>query len=158
MDLADADALERAGMASAEAAGLAQAGEQVALTPSGSSFPVVDSPGHRYLPLEERGFYVVRPPGTDPQHPFTLAVNVDLVESSLERMDPQELAAQITPPPPAPGTGTALEAVSLRREDRERRQSFWRYLLAGAFALLLLETGLSNWLSRRGGTPGLAAG
>jgi hypothetical protein len=85
-------------------------------------------------------------------------VNVDLSESSLERMDPQELVAQITPPPAAPGTGTALDAVSLRREDRERRQSYWRYLLAGAFALLLLETGLSNWMSRRGGTPGLAAG
>ena len=108
--------------------------------------------------MDEQGFYVVRPPGTDPQRPFTLAVNVDLAESSLERMDPAELVAQITPPPAEPGSGTALNDVSLRREDRERRQSFWRYLLAGAFALLLLETALSNWLSRRGGTPGLAAG
>ncbi|HKJ02262.1 MAG TPA: hypothetical protein VJ997_07400, partial [Longimicrobiales bacterium] len=158
VDLADADALERAGLASTEAAGLAEGAEQVALTPSGSSFPVADTPGHRYLPLDERGFYVVRPPGVDPERPFTLAVNVDLSESSLERMDPTELVAQITPPPATPGSGTALDAVSLRREDRERRQSFWRYLLAGAFALLLAETALSNWLSRRGGTPGLASG
>ena len=86
---------------------------------------------------------------------LTLAV---VFLSSLERMDPMELVAQITPPPAQPGSGTALDAVSLRREDRERRQSFWRYLLAGAFALLLLETALSNWLSRRGGTPGVAAG
>ena len=158
VDLADADALERAGLASAELAGLVEAGEQVALTPSGASFPVADTPGHRYLPLDDRGFYVVRPPGTDPQRPFTLAVNVDLAESSLERMDPEELVAQVTPPPAAPGSGTALDAVSLRREDRERRQSFWRYLLAAAFALLLLETALSNWLARKSGTPGLVPG
>ncbi|HSM61669.1 MAG TPA: hypothetical protein VK849_12760 [Longimicrobiales bacterium] len=53
----------------------------------------------------------------------------------------------------------SFEAVELRREDLERRQSLWRYLLAGAFALLLLETVLSNWVSRRSvRTPGLAAG
>lgn len=158
VDLADTDALERAGLASAEAAGLVEVGEQVALTPSGRSVPVADTPGHRYLPLDERGFYVVRPPGADPQRPFTLAVNVDLAESSLERMDPQEMVAQITPPAAEPGRTTALDAVSLRREDRERRQSFWRYLLAGAFGLLLAETALSNWLARKRGTPGLVSG
>ena len=33
-------------------------------------------------------------------------------------------------------------------EDRERRQGLWWYLLVGAATLLLLETLLSNWLSR----------
>ena len=159
VDLADRDALERAGMAEPEAAGMAVAEDQVAITPSGAVVSIAeDTPGHRYLPLEERGFYAVRRRGTDPDRPLTLAVNVEIAESSLERMDPQELVAQITPAPESSGGGTSLDALALRREDRERRQSFWRYLLAGAFALLLLETGLSNWISRRGGIPRPAAG
>ncbi|MGD8319253.1 MAG: BatA domain-containing protein [Gemmatimonadota bacterium] len=150
LDLADPDALETAGLASAAAAGLENAEEEVALTPSGSSVTLPAGEGPRYLSLDEAGFYVIRPPGTEPTRPFTLAANVDLAESDLERMDPQELAAQIVTPGPGPEAGPSFEAAELRREDRERRQSVWRYLLLGAFALLLIETGVSNWMSRRG--------
>ena len=103
---------------------------------------------------------MVRPPGTDPQRPFTLAVNVDLAESALAHgsrgaRGPGHGAGS------GPAAGPAFDAATLRREDRERRQSLWRYLLLAALALLLVETAVSNWVSKRewvsrqgGGTVG----
>jgi Aerotolerance regulator N-terminal/von Willebrand factor type A domain len=158
VDLADPAALESAGLASPEAAGLGPGVVPIALTPSGE--PVtLPAEGPRYLTLEDRGFYTVRPPGVDPERPFVMAVNVDLSESALTRMDPVELAAQVTTPA---ATGTRApgftDATALRREDLEKRQSVWRYLLYVAFGLLLLDTALSNWASRRRGTRDLVAG
>jgi hypothetical protein len=149
IDLSDPDALEAAGLAAEQASLLLAGEEQVALTPNGGTLPVAAGTGHRYLPLADAGFYVVRPPGADPERPFTMAVNVDLEESNLDALDPEELIAQVMGPAAGPSTGPTFEAAALRREDQERRQSVWRYLLLGAFALFLLETGLSNWLSRR---------
>lgn len=159
VDLSNPDALEAAGLASAEAAGLSDGGEQVVLAPSGEPAVLEAGEGTRFLTLDERGFYVVRPPGMEPERPFTVAVNVDLAESSLARLDPEELVAQVTGAPEDPEAGPSFEAVELRREDLERRQSLWRFLLVAALALLVLETVLSNWVSRRApGTPGVATG
>jgi hypothetical protein len=151
VDLADPDALKAAGLVSAEAAGLAAGLEQVALTPSGRSLALPAGDGPRYLPLDESGFYTVRPPGSDPDRPFVIAVNVDLEESNLTQLDPEELVAQLTSPAPGPGAGREFaESTTLRREDQERRQSLWRWMLVAAFALLIIETAVSNWVSRRG--------
>ena len=160
VDLADPDALEAAGLVSVQAAGIVDGADQVALTPEGGSVPLPAGAGPRYLPLRERGFYTVRPPGSDPSRPFVLAVNVDVSESNLTAMDPEELSLAVVASEPAPGEETSFaEAASLRLEDQERRQSLWRGILLLAFALLALETGLSNWVSRRtGGTPGMATG
>ncbi|NIR34565.1 MAG: hypothetical protein GWO22_00545, partial [Actinobacteria bacterium] len=145
VDLADPEALETAGLVSSEAAGLAEGLDQVAIAPSGDtrSLPAADGP--RYLPLEEHGFYTVRQPGSDPDRPFVMAVNVDLEESDLTRIDPQELVLQIEAATAPPDDGPALgEALELRREDQERRQSVWRWLLLAALILLIGETVLSN--------------
>lgn len=158
VDLSDEDALRASGLVSTGAAGLETGVDQVALTPLGASVALPSTGGARYLPFDERGFYVVRPPGTDPARPFTVAVNVDLSESALARVDPEELIAQITGSGTGvgagvgsgPSTGPSFDAAALAREDRERRQSLWRWLLLAGFALLLAETGLSNWISRRG--------
>jgi Aerotolerance regulator N-terminal/von Willebrand factor type A domain len=160
IDLADPDALETAGLMSAEAAGLVEGLEQVALAPSGATVALPAGEGPRYLALEERGFYTVRPPGTDPERPFVMAVNIDLAESDLTPLDPEELIAQISGPAIARDAGPNFtEATELRMEDQERRQSLWRWLLLAAFALFVTETAISNWISRRGpGAPGLAAG
>jgi hypothetical protein len=159
VDLADPEALERAGLVAPAAAGLDGSGEAVALTPSGGSIPLAaPGEGPRWLELRERGFYTVRPPGTDPERPFVLAVNVELEESGGGDLDPEELAAQVTAPT-TDGTAGAgpVEAAALQREERERRQSLWRWLLLGAFLLLAAETAASNWVSRRApGTPGAA--
>jgi Mg-chelatase subunit ChlD len=159
LNLDDPEAMESAGLASPGAAGLSPASEQVVLAPSGETSRIPPMEGPRYLALEERGFYVIRPPGVDPERPFAVAVNVDLTESSREALDPGELVAQITAPAADAAPGPSLESAELRREDQERRQSLWRYLLVAAFALLLLETVWSNWVSRRVvGTPGAASG
>jgi len=160
VDLADGEALERAGLSDAGAARLSGDGDLVAMTPSGGSLPLAGGDGPRYLTLEERGFYEVRPPGSDPDRPFILAVNPDLEESAVAALDAEQLAAAVTAPPGSSGsTGTSFEGAELRREDQERRQSLWRWLLLGAFGLLVAETVASNWLSRRrSGTPGLARG
>jgi len=150
VDLANPEALLTAGLVSSEAAGLAEGLDQVALTPSGNTIPLPAGEGHRYLPLEEHGFYTVRPPGAEPERPFVMAVNVELEESNLARMDTEELAAQLMAPPRSEGgTLNMDEAASLQREDQERRQSLWRWLLLAALALFITETALSNWVSRR---------
>jgi len=160
VDLADPEALEAAGLVTSVAAGLAEGLDQVALTPTGSSIQMPAGEGARYLPLEEQGFYTVRPPGVEPERPFVLAVNVDLQESNLARLDPEQLALQVTAPPEAERGALNVElAASLQREDQERRQGIWRWLLIAALGLFVSETVISNVVSRRvGGAPGVAAG
>jgi len=145
---------------SSVAAGLAEGADQLALTPSGSSMAMPAGAGPRYLPLDEHGFYTVRPPGSDPDRPFVIAVNVDLDESNLARIDPEELVLQITSARAAPDGGPSLtQGSELVREDQERRQSLWRWLLLIALGLFIMETVLSNWVSRTsGGAPGWATG
>lgn len=150
VDLADPETLETAGLVSSEAAGLAAGLDQIALSPTGGNVALPAGDGPRYLPLEEHGFYTVRQPGADPPRPFLIAVNVDLEESSLGRIEPDELTLQIEAPTVVvDGSPRLTQAVELQREDQERRQSLWRWLLAAALALFTLETVISNWVSRR---------
>ena len=159
VDLADPEALETAGLVSAEAAGLVDGLDQVALTPSGQSVRLPAGEGPRYLRLEERGFYMVRPPGSNPDRPFVMAVNVELEESNLARIDAQELVAQVGTTAVGPSGGTDFEQASdMRMQDLERRQSLWRWILIAAFSLFVTETLLSNWVSRKAGAGGVAAG
>jgi len=159
VDLANPDALETAGLVSAEAAGLTDGLEQVAITPGGGSISLPAGEGPRYLPLSERGFYTVRPPGSDPDRPFVLAVNVDMEESDLGRIDPEELVSQVGTTPPGVESGPDFEqGAEFRNEDMEQRQSLWRWLLAAAFALFVAETLISNWISRAGGGQAALAG
>ena len=44
-------------------------------------------------------------------------------------------------------TGGGLPG-EVRPEDLERRQSLWRYLLMAALLIFVMETVVSNWLSR----------
>lgn len=151
VDLANPETLETAGLVSADAAGLAEGLDQIALTPSGSTIQMPADEGPRYLPLGERGFYTVRPPASEPERPFVLAVNVDVEESNLTPLDPVQLTLQITAPEGTPrGALDVDRAVSLQREDQERRQSLWRWLLIIALGLFVAETALSNWISRKG--------
>jgi hypothetical protein len=116
VDLANPEALLTAGLVSSEAAGLAEGMDQVALTPSGATINLPAGEGPRYLPLDEHGFYVVRPPGIEPERPFVMAVNVDVEESNLARIDTEEMAAQLVAPP-GDGGGTPHS----RSRERTRR-------------------------------------
>jgi hypothetical protein len=151
VDLGDERALEAAGLVSSAAPGLAEGEEQVALTPSGAGIRMPAAATTRYLTLEQQGFYTIRPPGSVPDRPFTIAVNVDVEESDLTAIEPEDVALQIQASSArATEAGSEREgAQALLREDQERRQSLWRWILAAALGLLILETVLSNWASRR---------
>ena len=159
VDLADREGLEAVGIASAAAETLAEGGEQIALTPSGTPIRLSEQEGARYLGLEERGFYTVRPPGAEPERPLVLAVNVDVEESNLVAIDPDEvvLGIQASSAGGDAFAGDVPAAAELRREDQERRQSLWRWILVGALALLIMETIASNWVSRRSTMAGPGA-
>ena len=118
-----------------------------AMEPSGGAVAV--DPVTSLLRLEKRGIWEIRPPGQRPDHPLALAANVDVNESDLAKIDVEEFQSAV-------GGGTASELATddaeaileVQEEDYERRQSFWRYLLAAAFLLMVSETVLANGLSR----------
>jgi len=147
LDLADPDGIVFVADRESE---LAPDVDQVALTPGGGSVTLPATAGPRFLELEEQGIYEVRPPGTNPERPFAVAVNVDVTESELEAMDPVELAAAVAPRDTGTGIGLGGEIISAEAQARnkERRQSLWRYLFVVALVLLLTETVISNWISR----------
>ena len=114
---------------------------QVILTPSGQRV-TLDSEGPEVLEIEEAGFYELRAQGRDAEVPRTVASNVDLAESDLAAMDPQEVVAGAigraggAAPPGANSTATAGE--------QERTQRVWWYLIFAGLLLLGLETVLAN--------------
>jgi hypothetical protein len=99
------------------------------------------------VPLQEQGFYEIRPEGAARGMGQRIAVNLDPAEANLARIDPQELKSAVLA-----SSGTAAGAASAdapSREDTERRQTIWWYLLALAGVLFATETLMSNRLSRR---------
>ena len=99
-----------------------------------------------FIELRAPGFYEIRDPDAADGAPVTIAVNVDLAESNLERVDPQELVAAATGR--AAGDRSVTDDRELLPEDLERRQTLWWFLLVGALVFLTTETVVSNRLSR----------
>jgi hypothetical protein len=127
----------------AAAPGLLEPGAEGALTistPSGRELAAGD-----VLELEEPGFYVLR---RDDEEAGVLAVNVDVRESDLTAVDPEELAAALR----AAGDADAIEraAVEASPVEREASQGLWRYLVLAALALLVAEVFVANRLSAAG--------
>ena len=84
---------------------------------------------------------------------MAVAANVDVTESDLARLDVQEFVGAVGGEPTAGSAADDSAAVDaaaaeLQAVDFERRQSFWRYLLAAVFLLMVSETVLANRLSR----------
>jgi hypothetical protein len=153
LDVSDARAMETAGLGEVAEA-LAASEGRMALSPGGASIDLASGEGPQFLELGEQGFYEIRPPGRNDVRPVAVAVNVDPAEADLAPLDPEEVEASIRSGGGAiSGVGVETErAQELRREDRERRQSVWRWLLLAAFLLLALETVVSNRVSRSGGS------
>lgn len=146
-DLVDlARYLEHAGIQVPEPATLGGP-ELVASTPSGEKSYLTQEENQYFLGLEQQGFYDLRPVGASTQfdEPLSLAVNLDLTESDLSSLDPEEFISAIGF---WQGDASVVESAELMPEDHERRQNFWWYLLMGAFLLLLVETAFSNRLSK----------
>ena len=122
--------------------------ELVLETPSGGRDVLGPTEAGRPVALGESGFYVVRPLAAGAGvETAVLAVNPDVAEADLERLDPEQLLGAI-----APRGGGAERAASLAAAltpvEKERRQGLWWYLVGGALLLLLAETGLASRLSR----------
>jgi len=121
--------------------------ERVAVPPAGGApIPLQPRNGTAVLPLESAGFYLVRTPGANEDRPWAVAVNVDPAESDLGTLDPAELAASVRPRGGDVAAGVGMG--ELTREDRERRQSLWWYLMVLALLCLGAEAMLGNRLSR----------
>jgi hypothetical protein len=114
--------------------------EPVVSTPDGSiARPVRDARGAT-LPLRDAGVYVLHDGQVRGPSVRQLAVNTPASESDLTRIPESELLAGIshgdssavyTAQPPAPA-------------EVERRQGFWRLLIAALGVLLLLEMLMAN--------------
>ena len=100
------------------------------------------------LELNDQGIYEIRGTGASGGRPEAIAVNLDPVESDLAPLDPSALVASVT------GHATSVDVQQaspqeMTREDAERRQSLWWYLLLTGVGLLAIETIIANRLSRK---------
>ncbi len=120
----------------------------VAVSPSGDRIPVSEGERSGFLTLVEQGLYEIRDASTTEDSPLTLAVNVDLSESDLTTIDPDELASSVAGRAAAGSTGAGGGGREFSSEDLERRQGVWWYLLIAAFLVFVAETIVSNRLSR----------
>jgi hypothetical protein len=123
---------------------------RVVLTPSGERV-ALDGAGPDVLELGEQGFYEVRTQGRDAGPAVSVASNVDLSESDLSAMDPQELVAGATGR--AGGAAPPGTNVTATDKDHERTQRIWWYLLFAGVIILLIETLMANRISRKGLLP-----
>ncbi|MCY3610915.1 MAG: BatA domain-containing protein [Gemmatimonadetes bacterium] len=132
----------------AEAAGSVEIPAGAAAMEPGGGAVAVD-PTTSLLRLDKRGIWEIRPPGQRPDHPLALAANVDVNESDLAKVDVEEFQSAVAGGAAAElATDDAEAILEVPEEDYEKRQSFWRYLLAAAFLLMVSETVLANRLSR----------
>jgi hypothetical protein len=126
---------------------VARLGGAVIESPSGSRFRATPDGQRPTVELLERGFYEVRGSETAVGAGRPIAVNVDLAESDLSHVDAAELVASITAREQGTASGAGLAAPETRQE-LERQQAIWWYLLLGALLMLAAETIFSNRLSR----------
>ena len=101
------------------------------------------------LELNEQGIYEVRSAVASGGRPEAIAVNLDPAESDLSALDPSELVATVTGHASQAQTQSAAEPQEMTREESERRQGLWWYLLLAGLALLAAETMIANHLSRK---------
>ncbi len=133
-----------AGPSSAPASG--DRADYVAESPSGATLRPMPSDDGHLIELDEQGFYAIRRAGGPRGSAKPIAVNVDVAESNLAKLDPQELVAAVAPK--TAGSQAGSTGAPPTAEEQERRQTLWWYLLVGALVLLGAETVLSNRLSR----------
>jgi len=140
------DVLE-AGRAAPTPGAARQVQPRVVLTPSGERV-TLDGEGPDVLELTEQGFYEVRAQGRDAAPPMTVASNIDLTESDLTPMDPEELKAGVLGR--ASGAVAAGTNVVTTDQEQEKNQRVWWYLLFAGVIILGFETLVGNQISKSG--------
>jgi hypothetical protein len=121
-----------------------QGAAPVVLTPAGKRLSPEGTAAA--VELTEQGFYEIRA-GEKDAEPLTLAANVDLAESDLTSIDPQDVVAGATGL--AGGAAAAGSNGTVTNEERERTQRVWWYLLFAGLVLLTGETILANGIRTR---------
>jgi len=122
-------------------------------TPDGS--PVQLAAGEtRFTQTEQPGIYEVLAAA-----PVKFAVNLDAAESKTAPMPVDELERLGLPMKSVEVTPTLLAAkqTTLHNAELEARQKLWRWLIVAALAVLLIETWLAGWITRRTAAPVEAA-
>jgi hypothetical protein len=117
---------------------------RVALSPSGQRISL-DGDGPEVLELAEQGFYEFRAQGRDGDQPVVVASNVNLAESDLTSVDPQEIVAAAMGR--AGGTAAAGPTAPPSDDAQESAQRVWWYLLFAGLLLLGAETVVANRLT-----------
>ena len=121
------------------------------MTPAGERITVsATGQGNQgLLELSQQGIYEVRSSAAATGRPESIAVNLDPAESDLAPLDPRELVAAVTGHATPNAAAQAPLSEEMSREDAEKRQSLWWYLLLTGLLLLAAETVISNHLSRK---------
>lgn len=114
---------------------------RVVVTPAGQRV-TLDEEGPDVLELAEQGFYELRPHDDDSTTAAVLASNVDLKESDLTAMDPEEVVAAAMGRAGAAAAGEPDAVPSDRAQEAAQR--VWWYLLFAGLLLLAAETIVGN--------------
>jgi hypothetical protein len=117
---------------------------RVALSPSGQRISL-DGDGPEVLELAEQGFYEFRAQGREGDPAVVVASNVNLAESDLTSVDPQEIVAAAMGR--AGGAAAAGPTAPPSDEAQESAQRVWWYLLFAGLLLLGAETVVANRLT-----------
>ena len=133
----------------ARAKGRGDRTDRIIVTPAGDRIPQSNAGegNEGLLELNEQGIYEIRSTGAASGRPEAIAVNIDPAESDLSAIDPRELVAAVTGHA-TPANAQPVQSQEMTREESERRQSLWWYLLMTGLLLLAAETVISNRLSR----------
>jgi hypothetical protein len=119
--------------------------------PDGSSIELPAGEA-KFSQTDRPGIYTV----TSVQPPFRFAVNLAAEESKTAPLPTEELQ-RLGVPLKAEGILTAKQVarkeLQLRAAELENRQKLWRWLIVAALAVVLLETWLGGWLTRRSLVP-----
>ncbi|MGD9905264.1 MAG: BatA domain-containing protein [Vicinamibacterales bacterium] len=119
---------------------------RVAVEPSGRRVALDPERGD-VLELTEPGFYEVRAEGQEQALETVVAANVDLAESDLAGVDPDEVTAVVAGP--AGADAAARGAVEPPRDEvTEQSQRLWWYLLLAGMLLLIAESLVASRMSK----------
>ena len=108
----------------------------------------------RFAQTDQPGIYEVLTAA-----PVKFAVNLDPAESKTAPMPVDELE-RLGLPMKSVAAAPALVAAkqeTLHQAELEARQKLWRWLIVAALAVLLIETWLAGWITRRTAAPVEAA-
>ena len=101
----------------------------------------------RFVQTDQPGIYTV----SALQPPVRFAVNLDAAESRTAPMSAEELMRLGVPlkAPEIPLDRQHQQKRRLHNAELENQQKLWRWLIVAALGILLVETWLAGWLTRR---------